>query len=183
MREDFESSSQNQPERIENTANAQSEAVGSLDGFNAARDAMKGADTATVPPLELYDSQTGKVPSGGQGGEGQAAAGGDKASSKAEDLTSSLAGSGKPAEPEQAKPSNTEKATVKALAYAAVEGASRLAGVGLGGFGGAMAKGALEAHYNWAKMSPAQRDSQIANQRQELQLDRPTRLASQRPQW
>ena len=64
MKEDFESPSQQPAERVEAPTNAQTEAVGGLDGYNAARDAMKGADTATVPPLELYDSQAGTDSSG-----------------------------------------------------------------------------------------------------------------------
>lgn len=74
MKEDFESPSQQPPERVEAPTTAQTEAVSGLDGYNAARDAMKGADTATVPPLELYDSQAGGEANGGKGaGDSQVA--------------------------------------------------------------------------------------------------------------
>lgn len=94
MKEDFESQSQQQPERVEAPSAAQSEAVNSMDGFNAARDAMKGADTATVPPLELYDSQAGD-PSGGTGAQKSQADGssiGDNSAASIGDESSSSGG-------------------------------------------------------------------------------------------
>lgn len=166
MTENFETPASRAPEEPVGFNNSQKEAYSGIEQFNSMKTSSQ--DTSNLPPLPVFDSQAGHI--------APSATPDIKPLDAMKEAISAGAGEGFLA-------GQALKHGIPAVGMRMVGEFAKVGLKSMGGFAGTVASEAIRAHQEWNAMSESQRAERIAQQRQELKLDIPTRFSRQRPAW